>query len=153
TYYWKQTFPAKVKIAISHTYTPAVGAFVFYRDILNDTSFGQDYCIDAGTEAAIRTSMKQSTQNYLVSHPLTYILITANNWAETIGDFPLTIDKQKTENLITTCLEGLAKTGPAKFELHRTDYTPDKDLKILFLEAYKPAQQILLTLQMARISM
>jgi Domain of unknown function (DUF4424) len=140
TYYWTQNFPAKGKVAISHTYTPAVGSSFFYPANAEENGERDDFCIDAGTDAAIAKSLKASKQEFMLAHTLSYILITANNWAETIGDFRLVIDKKDQANFVSTCLDGLKKIGPTQFELRKTDFTPDDDLKILFLEPFKPEQ-------------
>jgi hypothetical protein len=140
TYYWTQNFPAKGRIAISHTYTPVVGSSFYYPSNAEESGERDDFCIDAGTDAAIAKSIKASKQEFMLAHALSYILITANNWAETIGDFRLVIDKKDEANFVSACLDGLKKIGPTQFELRKTDFTPDDDLKILFLEPFKPEQ-------------
>jgi hypothetical protein len=140
TYYWMQNFPAKGKVAISHTYTPAVGSSFFSPQTAGDTGEREDFCIDAATETGIAKAIKAAGQDYVIAHRLSYILITANNWAETIGDFHLVIDKKDQANFVSTCLDGLKKIAPTQFELRKTDFTPDNDLKILFLEPVKAEQ-------------
>ncbi|CAN5511203.1 DUF4424 domain-containing protein [soil metagenome] len=132
-YYWTQHFPAKAKVAISHRYTPAIGGFFLGADTLDGVD-AKTYCYDAAFKAAVAKQSKTSN-GYMLARSLAYILVTANNWAENVHDFHLTIDKKTPERLVSTCIEGLKKTGLAQFELRRTDYAPDADLAILFIEA------------------
>ena len=63
-----------------------------------------------------------------------YVLKTGGNWAlGTIGEFNLTIDKGKPNNLVSFCAEGVTKTGPTRFEVHARDYNPEKNLEVLVL--------------------
>jgi len=140
TYYWTQNFPAHGKAAISHTYTPAVGSTFYYPSNLDESGQRDDYCIDSGTEAAIAKAIKASGQEFMLAHTLSYILITANNWAETIHDFHLVVDKKEPGNFVSTCLAGLKKINPTQFELRKSDFMPDDDLSFLFLEPFKPEQ-------------
>lgn len=55
-------------------------------------------------------------------------------WLDTIGEFHPTIDKGKPENLVSLCIDGIKKTGPATFELRRRELIPRRDPKILILE-------------------
>ena len=61
------------------------------------------------------------------------MLHTGANWAAPIGRFHLTLDKGSPATLVSLCLGGLHKTGPARFELERQDFRPSGDLKILLL--------------------
>ncbi|HUR43816.1 MAG TPA: DUF4424 family protein, partial [Aestuariivirga sp.] len=53
TYYWQQRFPAKGTLAVSHSYTPAVGATFYYKEAGSDGTLARNYCIDDGTAKAI----------------------------------------------------------------------------------------------------
>jgi hypothetical protein len=65
---------------------------------------------------------------------LGYVLTTGANWAKPIGSFRLTIEKDAPDQLITLCAEGLKKTSPTRFEMTRTDFTPQDDIRIMMLE-------------------
>ena len=67
-----------------------------------------------------------------------YVLTTGANWRAPIHDFQLVVDKGASENLISFCGSGVRKTGPTRFEIRRTDWRPDRDLKLLILFPRRP---------------
>ncbi|WP_080671383.1 DUF4424 family protein [Agrobacterium tumefaciens] len=44
--------------------------------------------------------------------------------AAPIGEFHLTIDKEKPHAILSLCMSGLNKTGPTTFDIRRKDLTP-----------------------------
>jgi hypothetical protein len=70
---------------------------------------------------------------YYTEQWLSYILTTGANWSGPIGKFKLTIDKSKPQDFVSFCGKGMKKVGPTTFEISATDFTPDKDLHVLFL--------------------
>jgi hypothetical protein len=132
-YYWTQHFPAKARVSISHHYTPAVGGFFLGKETF-DSAEAKTYCFDDAFKAAVTRQLKQASGSIMLARSLGYILVTANNWAESISTFHLTIDKKTPSHLLTTCIDGLKKTGPTQFELTRTEYAPEADLSVLFVE-------------------
>ncbi|WP_272481014.1 DUF4424 family protein [Agrobacterium tumefaciens] len=41
-----------------------------------------------------------------------------------MGEFHLTIDKEKPHAILSLCMSGLNKTGPTTFDIRRKDLTP-----------------------------
>lgn len=94
-----------------------------------------EVCIDQGFEAAVRKRLQQGP-GMMQATILSYILTTANNWRGPIGRFHLTVDKESTDTLVSLCRDGIRKTGPTTFEWEATDYTPTRDLKMLFVKPF-----------------
>lgn len=95
----------------------------------------RQYCIDDATSRAMDRLTKSAEQTDSLStyQGVSYILRTANNWAGSIRDFKLTIDKDRESSVVSLCAEGVKKVGPTTFEITRTDFVPDRDLEIFFM--------------------
>jgi Domain of unknown function (DUF4424) len=136
-FYWEQEFLPQTETVIEHRYRPVVGSG-FFGTYVFDTEDPEDYvgryCIDSSTQSGIRNRIADSGGDYLIEHRLSYILSTARNWQGPIGTFHLVIDKLDPSWLVSVCRDGLAKTSPTRFEFLASDYLPDQDLEILFLE-------------------
>lgn len=137
-FHWQQTFPAGKTVVIEHRYKPVVGQFFVSRYSLEGDELAA-WCVDDGTRRAIEKRIKDRSttadqEGLLIARAVDYILTTANNWRGPIAKFTLTIDKSDTKRLLTLCLDGLHKTAPTTFVFERTDFVPDSDLKLLFLE-------------------
>lgn len=147
-YYWRQTFPAGRDVRVRHAYTPFLGSGIVADAARIDgrTAIGRPIG-DGDRPEANRYCLDDVTKRRLVEHQaehggagsaydaydLTYILTTARNWAGPIGRFHLTLDAGAPENQVALCWDGLVKTGPATYELTRTDFVPDRELRVLFL--------------------
>ena len=134
TYYWPMTFPAGKTVKIEHTYQPVVGAFFLTKDLFDEDFIANDFCTDEAFKKAALGMMPTGENPMLIARDMSYILTTANNWKGPIGAFKLTIDKQTPGHLVSLCLDGIKKTGPTTFEFEAKDFTPDRELRILFLE-------------------
>jgi hypothetical protein len=139
TYYWTQTFPAKATLDVSHGYTPAVGGFFYYPGQDYTKTTDTSYCIDDATKRGIAKKLAAAKAEFMVARDLSYVLTSGANWAGTIGDFTLKIDKGSPETIVSLCFDGIAKTGATTFEARKRDFTPERDIDVLFLEAVKPA--------------
>ena len=137
TYYWRQTFPAKAAISVAHRYTPAAGGTFFTESSLDDAYYKDTYCLDAGTIAALRKKLAKLPEDrkMMLTTSLEYILTTGSNWMGPIGDFRLVLDKEKPDAIITLCETGVKKIGPTQFEVLKQDFYPEKDLKVLIVNA------------------
>lgn len=78
-----------------------------------------------------------------------YVLTTGALWSGPIKRFTLTIEKpepytpanpgEPTERIVvSTDFPGLEKTGDRTFSVTKENFTPDKDLSVLFIHAYPP---------------
>lgn len=153
-YYWTQIFPPGRDVRVRHVYKPFVGSALLgsLKEIdgrsavgryLGEPSGGDRYCLDAATRRTLAAAEakhppKSPTAAYN-SAEIEYILTTARNWRGPIGRFHLTIDKGAPENLLSLCWDGLSKTGPTSFESSKTDFVPDRDIRLLvFIRAKAP---------------
>jgi len=154
TFYWKQTFPAGRETIVEHSYTPVTGGFFVssqelkpfpeknYRDRpqseidMARAAWSYDaYCMDKSLVRGIaKRSQTKDSGIMAIGKPVEYILKTGANWSGEIGHFRLVIDKVSPNNLVTLCMNDIKKTGKTTFEVTRKNYSPDGNLKILFLE-------------------
>jgi uncharacterized protein DUF4424 len=144
-YFWQQTFPAGSELVVEHRYRPSVGGTV-------QTPFGDPeeakeehiyprllkaYCVDqdllAALDRARRAPGAQGRPPYSQS-TIHYILTTGANWAGPIQDFRLVVDKGNPSYLVSFCGEGVKKIGPTQFEMRKTNFTPNADLRVLILK-------------------
>jgi hypothetical protein len=144
TYFWTQIFPAGRELAVEHRYKPSVGetsGTMLEEDAseLKSNSYyatmRKRFCIDDDFMAAIaRHKAEVGAQHQaFFEKRIEYVLKTGANWKSPIGDFRLTLDKGEPGNLLSVCETGIRKSGPTTFEIRRTNYLPDHDLKILIL--------------------
>jgi len=139
TYHWMQTFPAGKPVTIQHRYTPSVGATVgtmlgLGRD--SDQETARKYCVDPSIQTTLARSVHNGEGPRYTEHWIEYVLVTGGNWKKPIGDFRLTVDKGKPATLVSFCGDGVRKIGPTRFEMRKTNWRPEKDLSILFLEPF-----------------
>lgn len=133
TYHWMQRFPAGVPVVVEHRYTPSVGGTV--QTMLGeekDPETTKRYCVEPSLLASLRR-IRDGGKVVYSENWLDYVLVTGGNWKKPIGQFRLTIDKEKPGDLVSLCAQGLRKTGPTTFEMTRTNWRPEHDLSILFL--------------------
>jgi hypothetical protein len=147
TYHWQQTFPAKAELTVEHRYQPSVGGSV-------QTSLGEPgaakepwhqdymrkYCMDKpflDAVAKVRRETKTQHGAPFAEQRIEYILHTGSNWAGPIGDFRLIVDKGDADSLVSFCGEGVKRISPTRFELIRSDFVPENDLRVLILKRLK----------------
>lgn len=138
-YHWTQTFPPGEALRVSHSYRNISPGGTFMWEHAQRHEYHQDmirqYCIDDATSRAMDRLTKSAEQTDSLStyQGVSYILRTANNWAGSIRDFKLTIDKGRESSVVSLCAEGVKKVGPTTFEITRSDFVPDRDLEIFFM--------------------
>jgi hypothetical protein len=144
TFYWEQTFPAKAETVIEHRYRPSVGGSA--QTSLGSPSslkepwydeYKRKYCLDSDFFASIDRLRKAAKSEFgppYSEERIDYILRTGANWSGPIGQFHLTIDKGDASSLVSFCGQGIKKTGDTKFEMSKTDFSPDGDLAVLILK-------------------
>jgi hypothetical protein len=139
-YLREQTFPPNKDVIVEHAYRPIVGGTV--QPLLSTPEtwkrekrrYKRDYCVDGDFEKAGAKLDPASTQERWVS----YILKTGANWAGPIGDFTLTVDKGDARNLVSFCGDDIKKISPTQFQLHKRDFKPRKNLRVLILTPMSP---------------
>ncbi|KAA5602115.1 DUF4424 domain-containing protein [Blastochloris sulfoviridis] len=141
TFWWEQTFPAGREVAVSHTYKPVVGAtaglqFDPKTAAKDNPDYVKKYCMDKafldGVQKMDAAAKKRDT--IAAEHRLSYVLTTGANWAGNIGAFRLVVDKGRPDALVSFCGDGVKKISPTQFEMKKTDFVPEDDLKILLVK-------------------
>jgi hypothetical protein len=144
TFYWEQNFPAKAETVIEHRYQPSVGASV--QTALGSATAAQEdwyddykekYCLDSEFLTAVERARREARTQYGAPYSeqrIAYILKTGANWSGPIKEFRLLVDKGDPDSLVSFCGEDVKKVGPTRFEMRKTDYTPDEDLAVLILK-------------------
>ena len=82
-----------------------------------------------------RHPLKNPDEPALYEKQIQYILTTANNWSGPIADFKLTVIADSPDDIVLTCLLGLKRLGPTRYELVRNNFRPVRDLDLLILHA------------------
>jgi hypothetical protein len=145
-----QLFPAGQTIAVSHRYKPVSGGSVGggldrqYRNGEYAREHAAEFCIEDGWFAAFDKALaKRATAANPSPYTelwLGYVLSTGANWKGPTGEFRMVVDKGKPENLISFCADGVEKISPTQFEIRKTDFEPEGDIKIMIVDWYKPAE-------------
>jgi hypothetical protein len=136
TLHWEQIFPPERPVAIVHEYTPVAGGFFTDSDNEFKHEMADKYCVGPKLQAALA-----SPQQFIWA--VHYILKTGANWNGPIGRFKLTIVKEAPGDKVSVCLPDTRRVSPTTFEVTRSQFVPDKDLKILFIPAVEPANKAL----------
>jgi hypothetical protein len=141
----QQTFPPQRPVAVEHRYRTSVGVSfdtVLRKGLRENKAldkevrrYRENYCIlddflrgvDKLAGAAEANSAK--LQERRISH----VLKIGGNAQPPIKDFRLVIDKGATDRLVSFCGDNIRKISPTAFEVRKTDFTPDRDLKILIV--------------------
>jgi hypothetical protein len=150
TYHWEQTFPAGEAVRIEHHYKPVSGMSFFAGDPSDmdtiETAFAERYCLDRNGLAGVRRLLGKAREAaaagkddaYVFATETESVLRTGANWKGPIGDFRMTIDKLHPDAVMSTCAEGIAKTGPTTFTVDRTDFTPTHDVRFIVFRLGEP---------------
>lgn len=141
TYYWEQTFPAGKTLNIEHAYKPSVGGSAvtnlgegyalkeaYYKEYV------QKYCIEPSLETTYQRLKKAGGESGgWGEQRIAYILKTGANWAGPIKSFRLVVDKGDPASLVSFCGEGVKKISATRFEMRKSDFTPEDDLDVVIL--------------------
>ena len=82
--------------------------------------------------------LASDNRNYFLEQWVDYILTTGANWSGPIKQFRLVVDKGDPKILVSFCGRNVKQVGPTQFEMTISDFTPRKDLAILFLLRHPP---------------
>lgn len=137
-FYWTQRFLAGSSVEVQHVYRPIVGGGSIYADDTGETSV-KPYC--GGGEALKQIDRQKELHRVegrdkpvLRERTIDYILTTANNWAGPIHKFRLSVVSDNSDDIVVTCMPGLKRVAPTRYELVRSDFRPDRDLRLLILQ-------------------
>lgn len=131
-FYWQQTFPARSSIEVTHRYRPVPSTFFLAGGNFEDAKFNDSFCIDDDFKRAVVKRAETARYGVLNGYELRYVLTTAKYWLGPIGRFTLTVDKGAPDALVSLCIDGIEKTGPTTFVHTARDFSPEKDLDVLF---------------------
>jgi hypothetical protein len=152
-FYRQQVFPAKKEILVQQSYTPSVGAasgVYFDKANLAGESLAQyqkKYCTDEGFLRAADLLTKRIAEAKAKGGELPrdlraqqtyfgYVITSGGNRAGPIGRFDLTIDKAYPDNLVSFCADGAKKISSTRYEVKKTNYTPDRNIDVLILDKH-----------------
>jgi hypothetical protein len=138
TYHWPQRFAPGRRTIVEHRYKPVVGSNWLLREEAQAGTEWAEYCIEPALRTALMTRLGPNDVARVLL--VDYVLSTGANWAGPIGRFRLTIDKGTPGRLLSTCLEGLKKTGATTWMLERRNFTPESDLRLMIIEEPPPAE-------------
>jgi hypothetical protein len=143
--YREQTFPPGKPVVVEHSYKPSVGAStdtILRSSLRQDKAmsreierYRKDYCVGEEFLADLDKMAGTSRSNTakVGERRISYILKTGANWAGPIKNFRLTIDKGGNNRLVSYCAGKLSTSSRPELVLQAKDFTPDRDLKILFV--------------------
>ncbi len=143
-FYWTQRFPAGKTVTLKQSYRPVVGGSYIVGSMDGESNL-QPYCGGVAGVAAIahfkqRHPAKTRDDIVLWENRIDYILTTANNWSGPIRNFHLTIETESPEDLLFTCMSGLKRTAPARYELTHENFRPNDELRALILTGRRNAR-------------
>jgi hypothetical protein len=144
SWYWQQVFPAGRDLIVEHRYVPGTGGSVDaalglpgFRATPEGRAMIRDYCVEPSFLAGLdRLRRRGPTPEQRIG----YILTTGGNWRSPIGSFRMVVDKGAPANLVSFCGEGVRKISPTQFEVRRKNWRPDRDLKLLIVQARPPGK-------------
>ena len=147
----KQVFPAGRDVLVEQTYTPGTGSqstLTFGAPGLSAAEkarYRETYCTDGPFTSAVQSLYREANApNPKVGafeEYLSYVITSGANWAGPIGTFRLVIDKGDT-TLVSFCGDGVKKIGPTTFEMTARDYTPRRDIDVLFIKTHDLKRRI-----------
>jgi hypothetical protein len=142
--FWrKQVFPAGRDLLVEQTYTPGTGSqstLSFGAPDLRAAEvsrYRETYCTDGPFRSAVgslyRKANAPDSKLGAFEEYLSYVITSGANWAGPIGTFRLVVDKGDS-TLVSFCGDGVRKIGPTTFEMTAKDYTPKRDIDVLFIK-------------------
>jgi hypothetical protein len=156
-YHWPQTFPKGQIVKIEHSYRPARGSFFFevtserppmesmLEQLLPRGAWIKQFCpwetlplkenFIPWLIQQFQNASKSKKTSILIFYEVDYILTTGANWEGPIRDFTLTVEYPKGGTL-ASCWpfnqQDIKVVGDNRIQIHEKNFTPWKDLKILF---------------------
>jgi hypothetical protein len=141
THHWMQTFPAGKTLSVKHEYHPGTGGEAqLWFEGAERASKIKTYCIDPDFVKWIDKTNNPEKGSILSPRYVDYILTTGANWKGPIGQFRLTLQKEKAEDKLSLCATGTKKVDARTFVLEKTNFTPKADLHVMFMHQYQLEQ-------------
>jgi hypothetical protein len=144
--FWRsQVFPAGRDLLVEQTYTPGTGSqstLTFGAPNLGAAQlshYRETYCTDGPFRSAVQSLYRKANapdaEVGAFEEYLSYVITSGANWAGPIGTFRLVVDKGDSA-LVSFCGDGVSKIGPTTFEMIVKDYTPKRDIDVLFIKTH-----------------
>ena len=137
-FFWKQRFPAGASVHLHQTYRPFVGGSYIPANYSGARTI-RPYCGGPQALEAIRDYKRRHPERkdiLLFANELEYILTTANNWNGPIGNFHLTVAAGSPEDILLTCMPGLRRVSPLRYEFAGANFRPTSELKLMILTSH-----------------
>jgi len=143
---WTQPIGAHEAIELTQVYSPVVGGTPL-MPTSDASTYGGSYC--AGPElistiAPMRVEAAQGKDKDKDVKPLLYeqaidfVLTNANKWNGPIGVFHLTVLTLTQNDMLMTCMSGLQRTGPTRYEFQKDNFQPREELRLMILQKTRP---------------
>jgi len=144
TVYREQMFPPDKPVIVEHTYRPSIGASadtILKKALRQDKAmaseferYRREYCV---SEQFLKDldKMAGSLRNNdarIQERRISYVLKTGANWARPIRNFHLSIEKGANA-IVSYCPGKLTPSDKLALDASATDFTPNRDLKLLFV--------------------
>jgi len=142
-FHWRQTFPPKQTVQISHVYKPVAGYVPIYGDMTKQLISGiwrEQYCIDDAAARKINAlyDLSRGEKALNIVREVDYILTTGNNWKEAIESFRLRVEAKGRYSYAAFCTpDGKAGLFGKVLEIEYEKFRPKKELNILFFGAWR----------------
>jgi hypothetical protein len=131
-YHWQQEFPPGKVVNVRHEYRPVKGfSYVELQSFLEEFP---DSCISKQGFEEVSERGKR-TMVLMGAEWVSYILTTANTWQAPINDFLLTVSANPGE-VVSFCWDGKIEKVGSTFKAQKSDFVPEKELKIYFLNFF-----------------
>jgi hypothetical protein len=142
TFFWEQTFGARVETVIEHRYKPSVGRpgqtlLASPNEAKELDEYKDKYCLNYEFLAAVERARKAAGSKFgapFFEQRIDYAhTMWVNGLASPLKEFRLTVDKGEADNLVSFCGDEVKKISETKLEVTKADYRPNGNLTILFL--------------------
>ena len=142
-HHWLQTFPARRKLQISHTYRPAWGAqgLMTKKDLLEPEANERQFCRDPDLRAAIRDWRPDDRAGIFDAPSYTYVdyvLTTANTWKTPIDAFELVVQAAPGERASFCWAGPVEKLDAQMSRAIVKGFVPTGELRVNFFQLSKP---------------
>lgn len=141
----QQTFPPNRLVSVEHRYRTSLGLSpdtILRKGLRQNKAmesevdrYRKQYCVTDGFLASLDRLAGSAEGNTakLKEWRISYVLKTGANWAGPIKSFRLIVDKGKPERIVSFCAPNIKPLSPTQTEASATNFTPDKDLRILMV--------------------
>jgi len=132
-YYWTVRFPPNQPVEISYRYVPVPATGLLSREALADGDIAKRYCLDEAFVSAATARTSRDGPSTAVAEFVRHVMVTPDVQPPPIGRFYLTVDKGRSDTLVSMCASNVAKTGETAVRVERFDFVPDRDIDIVFV--------------------